>query len=205
MEKEKPVPAVKFSDVLIALILGTIFAIVGVHYFGNTADRKLMHAVQNSDAPAVRTALEEGANPNTYIWPDRPLLIEAVETENAIVVDYLLLWGANVDVSTSRDPGKTPLFSAVFRNNLLITRMLLEAGADANMIVNPESGLTLIMVAVQQKEIGFHKDIRILKLLLRHGGNATAKDAEGKTAMMIAREHKNTEAISVLKDHLGIK
>jgi len=172
-------------------------AAAGIYFFANDADRKLMHAVQNSSEHEVKIALDNGANPNIYIWPNKPLLIEAVKTENSLVVGHLLRAGANANISSIQSPGVTPLFTAVFRSDLRITEMLLKHGAKVDVIADLESGSTLVMIAVTEEKAG------ILKLLLERGADATVEDAEGRTALMLAEKTKNAEVIAVLKKHLN--
>jgi ankyrin repeat protein len=69
---------------------------------------------------------------------------------------------------------------AAWYGNKDISGVLLERGADSNIIPNDDEGMTALIAATQKG----YKDIVIL--LLEHGANPLLKDKKGKTAIAYA-------------------
>jgi len=91
---------------------------------------------------------------------------------------YLLLKGAEVNTCSRNGYNVYPLHSAVAANNADITKILLEAGADVNVV--QISGITPLHSAAH------HGNIELIILLLEAGANVNAKTGEGKTAAEMA-------------------
>jgi ankyrin repeat protein len=72
-------------------------------------------------------------------------------------------------------------------------KILLEAGADPNLI-DEDSGITPLISAVRGQYLG------IICLLLQAGAKTNDKDSNGKTALDVAKEIKNSEIIRLLKE-----
>jgi ankyrin repeat protein len=130
------------------------------------------------------------------------MLHRAVKDEDIRAVRQMLDPGADVDVNEKDDDGYTPLANAAFRDNILIVKLLLDRGADANAS-NPlfyavdsyevvkllldngadvnrriEDGRTPLHAAVAGR-----LKIRVIELLLDRGADVNAKASDGKTPM----------------------
>ena len=91
----------------------------------------------------------------------------------------------------------TPLhFAAAFNGNPEVTRLLLDAGADAN--TQDTGGLTPLHLASR-----FRGYATVAQLLLDAGADVNAKDREGKTPLDYHAERENPSWPQVLKDAGG--
>lgn len=87
--------------------------------------------------------------------------------------------------------GNTPLKVAAVRGDLHATRVLLDAGADVNAIV--EDGFTALHFAASQG----HPEV--VKLLLQRGASPKILNSEGRTAMELAQLLGNHEVMKAFK------
>lgn len=96
------------------------------------------------------------------------------------IARYLLLKGAEVNVASKNELKVYPLHSAVAADNADITKILLEAGADANVV--QQSAVTPLHSAAR------NGNIEIIILLLEAGSNVKARMDDGKTPADMASE-----------------
>jgi len=101
-------------------------------------------------------------------------LVQAVQSNNYELVDFLIKKGANVNREHQRK--NTPLHFAAGAKDSRILRRLIEAGAIVNK--SDESGLTPLHRAAWNKEN--------IEILLAHGANINAVTVDGLTPLMIA-------------------
>ncbi|MGB4399570.1 MAG: ankyrin repeat domain-containing protein [Daejeonella sp.] len=99
---------------------------------------------------------------------------------NEDVVRLLLLKGAEPNVPSQNGYNVYPLHSAVASNYAMIAKMLMEAGADVNVV--QMSGATPLHSAAQ------NGNIDLLIVLLEGGANVNARTEDGKTAADKASE-----------------
>ncbi|WP_207427290.1 ankyrin repeat domain-containing protein [Pedobacter sp. SYSU D00535] len=109
---------------------------------------------------------------------------------NEEVARYLLLKGADPNISSQNGFRVFPLHSSVAANYTGITKILLEAGAEVN--VSQASGLTPLHSAAH---LG---NIEVLILLLEAGANITAKTDDGKSPSDMAQAAGHTDIASIL-------
>jgi ankyrin repeat protein len=124
---------------------------------------------------------------------------QVVELTSAVLnndlAGVLKIIAEGVDVNGVNDVGSTPLLLASCHDNYPIMEVLLQAGADPNLVIKSEEcedfddGTTNLM-RVSSKETCL--------LLLNHGADVNAKNDQGKTALMIAAKHSNTGLIEAL-------
>jgi uncharacterized protein len=98
--------------------------------------------------------------------------------------------GAAVDAVAANPMKVMPLHSAASARNLEAARSLVEHGAPVN--ARQHGGWTPIHAAAQ------NGDRAMVELLLRHGGDATLPNDEGKTAATVAREKGHSEIAALL-------
>lgn len=110
--------------------------------FGETL---LSWAVLNDNVEAVKFLVDHGANPNSHNTynGESPMTDAAGDFNSVEILRYLLLHGGNPndyvkenEVLTNGRSIKTPLIAAAFIS-LEKTKMLVEAGGDANFAVEP--------------------------------------------------------------------
>ena len=86
---------------------------------------------------------------------------------------------------------RTPLIEAVYERHKDVVKLLLDNGADVNIL--DDIGSTAI----------FHSyDVDITKMLIEHGADINAKDKFGRTALYYARElGYSNDIIELLQDN----
>lgn len=154
---------------------------------------------------------------------EAPLLFfEAAREGRNDVIDNLLKAGTEVDVKDNR--GYTPLFLAIYNNNLETVKMLLQHGANACSADN--NGDTPLMISAykgneeifqtllaafcpvdQQNQQGktalmiatLFDHIKIVALLLKTHANPALADKDGQTAVQIARQQYDENVITLLQ------
>ena len=94
------------------------------------ADMRLIDAVKNNDAKAVRTLLAQHVNVNAAEPDGTTALHWAAQRNNPDIADLLIAAGANVKATTRYNV--TPLFLAATNGNAPIIERLLKAGVDPN-------------------------------------------------------------------------
>lgn len=124
--------------------------------FGETL---LSWAVLNDNVEAVKFLVDHGANPNSHNTynGESPMTDAAGDFNSVEILRYLLSHGGNPndyvkenEVLTNGRSIKTPLIAAAFIS-LEKTKMLVEAGGDANFAVEP--GYTAFYQAVHRPDI----------------------------------------------------
>ena len=108
------------------------------------------------------------------------------------IVKILIDNGASVNVPTNNGYNVFPIHSAVASKNYVITKMLLNAGAEVN--VKQQAGFTPLHAAAQ------YGDIEILILLLEHGADVTIRMEGGKLPADLAEEKGYLEIAAILRD-----
>lgn len=109
---------------------------------------------------------------------------------NEDVTRLLLLKGADPNLSSRNGYNVYPIHSAVASNHDMIAKMLLEAGADINVV--QMSGATPLHSAAH------NGNIELLIVLLEAGANVAAKTEDGKTAADKASERGFLEIAKIL-------
>jgi ankyrin repeat protein len=124
-------------------------------------------------------------------------LLTSVYDDDLEIIQALIATG--IDVNSYREKGvwhengRTALLIAIREGHLGIVKILLEAGADPNLI-DEDSGITPLISAVRGQYI------EIIRLLLQAGAKINDKDSNGKTALDVAKKIKNSEIIRLLKE-----
>jgi ankyrin repeat protein len=105
---------------------------------------------------------------------------------------FLLLKGADVNLPTQNGYNVYPLHSAAAADNLDLTKLLLEAGAEVN--ISQQSGVTPLHSAAE------HGNIEMLILLLEAGAEVSAKMEDGRAPSHIAAEKGFQEIARILAE-----
>ena len=152
-------------------------------------DLRLIDAVKNQDAAAVRSLLKQHVNVNAAEADGATALAWAAHQDDLETVELLLRAGANPNAANSY--GVTPLSLASANGNAAMVEALLKAGADANGAQT--SGVTILMEAARTGNVD------VVKALLAHGAGVNAKDSSrGQTALMWAVAEKHSEVVELL-------
>jgi len=168
----------------------------------------LMRAARTGKPDALQVLLAHGADVNAReSWQGQTALMWAAAANHPEAVQTLIEWGAELDARaklladkptaigiddrTQKDGaavdrmsftyskgGMTPLLFAAREGAVASTRVLLTAGADADL-ADPD-GISPLLLAV----INGHYDVA--SLLIGHGVNLNAADVDGRTALYAA-------------------
>jgi ankyrin repeat protein len=154
----------------------------------------LHYAIESKRFEVAKWLLRQGANPSLQNWRRNTPLMEAVD--NPDLVRFLIRMGADVNIKQGQ--GHTALSDAISAKRLESVRLLLAHGARQHHCRWDESA---VMVAVQDGTP------EILRLLLQYNPwleartNGPDRSTPGQTALEIALEKGNDEAVRILRRH----
>ncbi len=117
-------------------------------------------------------------------------LIQAVEDNNLIEVERLVVEGANVNLKNNDT--NTILMWAVYLGHTEIVEVLIDAGANVNIQTINRGETALIMAVVN----GYFD---IVELLIVAGTDVNLKTNDGFTALSLADNQGYTEIVELLK------
>jgi ankyrin repeat protein len=154
----------------------------------------------------VRLLLERGADPNykgkeNYYEPNLALALQnAAWTEQAdnIYRNVQALLAKGVRVNDTNANGCSPLMLAVWAGRGDLMKLLLNHGADPNLIANQyfsttqHGAVTALSLAVEKR------NARIVRLLLAQGANPKHKNSQGQTLLQAAQGDR--AIIALLKE-----
>ena len=153
-------------------------------------ERTFLEAVGHGNERAARGFLLLGYSPDIRDESGLPALFLAVRSGNPNLVRLLVDYGAHVD-EQSGDRGTSPLMEAAGTGQVAITRQLLEAGADPDMVST--YGQSAAILAASEG----HADT--LKLLLEWNARTDLVDHLGMTALKYAKLFHHDDAARALE------
>ena len=155
---------------------------------GNTP---LSWAAGFGTADGVQVLIDAGADANTVdtVLGYTPL-VWASGFGNPNSIPILIEAGADVSVNDIAE-GRTPLMHAVRTGSIDGVAVLLEAGASANAIDNTKS--TALHIGAGNNNVTLDKIV----LLIESGADTGKKDAEGRTALDIAKTRSDEDGIAI--------
>ncbi len=149
-----------------------------------------MKSIQVCDYQTAFQLIESGINLN---FKNRsgytPLALAVTFGQNSVIQD-LLQHGADPNRSSRKNSWSTALMGTVLTSNVEGARLLLDSGANADMVDVYKA--TALMYAAQRGET------EIVRLLLTHGANRQLSDKFGNTAMDSAIGAKQPEIVNLL-------
>ncbi len=151
-------------------------------------DSAILLAIYYGHRDAAQILLSKGAALN--IWE------ASAAGETARVARHLQRDGSLLD-AVSHD-GFTPLQLAAFFGHLEIAELLLEKGANPNVISQNQTfarGVPILQSAVAGGHTG------IVRALLAHGANVNIRSAEGLSALHAAAFEGNADVVKLLLAH----
>ena len=153
-------------------------------------DSPVADAAQRSDAQAVRTLLQQGADPNAAQSDGLTALHWAALNDQLEIAQTLLYAGATVKPVT-RVGGYTPLHLASRAGHSAIVRVLLEAGAEPDEFTT--TGVTALHFAAEADAAD------AVDALIEHGADVDARDTfSSRTPLMFAAVRNALESMRAL-------
>lgn len=153
----------------------------------------LAYAIYKGATSTLRRLLDAGLDLNNY-FHDNSISIAASEREYGIM-QFMLENGADPDGAhcSPRQPESHPLAYVAEFQNLEATKMLVEYGADVNLI--PHKSHTALVCAIGDKDC----DNSVLEYLLEHGADPNRFRRESAIACAVRKN--NIEAVRLLIKH----
>ncbi len=168
---------------------------ININHIDNRKQTALTIAIRNKnvDISVLDMLLDAGADPNVAPHDRWTPLTSAINYRDLDLVDLLVSYGA--DVNITRDV--TPLIIAVFKGDIRVLEYLLDSGGDVNL--RNVGGVTPLMVALKSE----YPNIEIVDLLLKVGADVNITEyIGGMTPLMLGLENnKNSDAIELLIDY----
>ncbi len=157
---------------------------------GTDARSRLTKSIQICDYQTAFQIIDSGINLNFEDRSgDTPLAIAVAFGQNSIIQD-LLQHGADANRTNRKISWGTVLMGTVLTSNVEGARLLLDFGADVDMVDVYKA--TALIYAAERGET------EIVRLLLAHGANRHLRDKFGKTAMDAAIGAKQPEIVNLL-------
>lgn len=144
----------------------------------------LYAAVKNGDLIMIKVLLKAGAVVEKEDGPDETPLVRAVRDGNAEIVKTLL----EASVDSIRQASLNNLLHEASNHD--ITKMFLDAGADANSVT--KGGERPLFTAVMRN------DLETTKLLLQAGAEVDAPDDRGETMLSYAAKYGHEDMVKFL-------
>jgi ankyrin repeat protein len=156
------------------------------NHSGETA---LQLAAWDGHAAIVQPLVSAGADPNDRDSSDATPLLAAASREKTDVVKALIQAGADVNAGGLKN-GVTALLIAAGYGHITTVRTLIAAGADVNASAG---GVTALRIAAAIGNALMAKD------LVAAGARINDRDAQGRTALTLARQRMHGEVVKILR------
>lgn len=148
----------------------------------------LEEAFIRNDPEMIIAVINRGMDVNTVDRQGNTLLIQAVKSNNAQVVDYLIKRKARLNARNKN--GETALSLAAYLGKLPLVQRLVTAGADVNFF-----GWSPLAYAAYQG----HLDVA--KYLIEHGAEVNATTENGSTPLFFAARFGHEDLVKLLLDN----
>lgn len=152
----------------------------------------LTYAAKYNSLDVAVLLLDKGANPNKHRTGNTPSpLLAAARNGHVKMVKLLIERGVDV-LAKENEALFSPIHEAAGEGHNDVVELLISKGVKVN---GPPSGrLPIHQAAVCGQP-------KTVELLLAHGADLDRKDAEGKTALDLAKEFQRKAVVDVLRKH----
>ncbi|MBN2478345.1 ankyrin repeat domain-containing protein [Candidatus Micrarchaeota archaeon] len=157
----------------------------------NDENTALLRAIKSGNEEVVELLLKSGANPNKEDLRTNPLLL-ALEEKKHLIAELLLVYKADVNYKFERGSDSVLAFAIMNKLELEELKFLIEKGADINSSRFP----ILYYVA-------YDGTPEIAEYLIGLGADPKLKNKDGKTALEVAEEEKNTAVAEFLRNYMA--
>ena len=114
--------------------------------------------------------------------------LHALDTHHDALIDRYFREHNNLNARGASD--RSLLFTAVLREERVLARRLLEAGASADL--SDDAGVTPLMIAAM------HGDLELIRALTGHVTDVAARDSAGHSALYYAVQAQNADVVDLL-------
>jgi ankyrin repeat protein len=171
-----------------------------------TIDEQMFAAAKNGDSAEIRKLVTEGADVNARGPHGGTPLLTATNYNRLDAVKTLLELGADVKYQVG---GMSALFTAVGRDTEIV-RVLIEAGADVNLVIEKYNYSPLGKAAGNRDETfqrltenagyrgPFPNHVETVRLLIKAGANVNHVDSHKRSPLRTAMEANNKEIARLL-------
>ena len=161
-----------------------------VNATNNKNQTALMLGTMQKNKDCINVLLKAGSNPNITDVDGNTCLQSLVVHEcNIAILQAIIDHDAHVNATNKR--GHSALMMASVKGNIDAVNVLLKAGADPDITdANGNTCIHLSMYEVWKR--------KVLQTLIDHGANVNATDKDCQTALVVASDKGNTDAINVL-------
>ncbi|KAL3872906.1 hypothetical protein ACJMK2_036084 [Sinanodonta woodiana] len=148
---------------------------------------------------AVRTdkfvlhLLEAGALPKLAGPHGHTCLMHAAVRSNADNAQLLIKYGA--DVNAKNDQLETAILFTIFRDDLKLMKILLEAGTDPNTLQSTDENNSILLLTAYDGQYDF------MKAIIDHGADVNLENSMGYTPMHICAWNGHLDCIKLLLEH----
>jgi ankyrin repeat protein len=137
---------------------------------------QLLNACNHGDVEEVRKLVAGGVNVNVEFKDGSTPLTKAVESESFSLAELLISVGAKADHVNKY--GDTAFAYAVRHDHMSLVELFCKSGHDVN--IKRQDGETLLMTAATH-----NRSFQMLNLLVTAGADVSAKDTNGRTALLL--------------------
>lgn len=172
------------------------------------ANHILFDAVKSGVLEYVKSVISRGCDINQSNVRGITPLMAAINGGQDEIANYLCKSGASINIASRN--GETAIYVACDKVNIVMVKLLLDAGCDVNAKTNeshPQTGRTPLMAAlpsVYEISVNGKKEytaISIVKLLLSYGCDVDARDWSGSTALHLSAENRDVYTLCILAEN----
>lgn len=136
--------------------------------------------------------IDAGISINCRTEDGTPMLNVAIRSEQEECVNWILQQNVDID-AVSDDRGYSAVMDAVWKNNLELTKLLIERGANLNFISHDGQSVLVLAVGAGNFEI--------CKLLAESGADPDVKDKMGMSALEYANLFGKKDIAEILQKY----
>ncbi|KAK3596502.1 hypothetical protein CHS0354_007409 [Potamilus streckersoni] len=137
--------------------------------------------------------LEAGALPKLAGPHGHTCLMYAAVHRNADTSKLLITYGA--DVNAKNDQSETAILYAIFRDDLNLVKILLEAGTDPNTLQSTDEKNSILLLTAYDGQYDF------MKTIIDHGADVNLENSMGYTPMHISAWNGYLDCVKLLLEH----
>lgn len=156
-------------------------------------DSEIIQCIQYGQREAVRDALRQGADPNSFdLWTAKSFLQLAGECGQSLICRDLVMAGADVNERVGRLQ-EPILCRAIANHNFGFAAELIECGADVNL--QGRFGMTPLSLAARDG------NEFLVERLVKGGANPSTSDNQGRNTYHIAAKYGTGRMMKLLVRH----